>query len=196
MRQILFTFLSGLSLLLCVATLILLLRSCIVSEHIAHADPSGAAWVVRSSIGVIYLDHRSRWDYERGWSWGRRLNSRGGGARHEYQVPDRGFRFLGFGVFAGTAYSWPAYLYPGVPMPVNRTDPRWGRDQYVAISFPHWLAVLIFGILPFRWYRQLRRGQRNAATGRCGVCGYDLRATPDRCPECGTVPESKPAPAT
>jgi hypothetical protein len=38
-----------------------------------------------------------------------------------------------------------------------------------------------------RVIRQFRR-QHALNIGTCPACGYDLRATPDRCPECGTVP--------
>jgi rubrerythrin len=43
------------------------------------------------------------------------------------------------------------------------------------------LPVLRAPMLIIDVYRERRR----RATSRCIRCGYDLRATPDRCPECG-----------
>jgi hypothetical protein len=56
---------------------------------------------------------------------------------------------------------------------------------------PYWFLLLLTSVPSALWLavhlRQRRRRQRRAA-GRCLQCGYDLRATPDRCPECGHAP--------
>lgn len=52
------------------------------------------------------------------------------------------------------------------------------------VRFPFWLITLALGALGLLAFRQTRRPR----AGCCSTCGYDLRATPDRCPECGAVP--------
>jgi hypothetical protein len=54
----------------------------------------------------------------------------------------------------------------------------------------YWL-VLFTAVLPLTWTglfftRRYRRG-RALKLHLCPACGYDLRATPDRCPECGAL---------
>lgn len=57
-----------------------------------------------------------------------------------------------------------------------------------SVTVPHWLFVFIFAVLPIFVVTRLIRRRRQQREGLCRVCGYDLRATPDRCPECGAEP--------
>ncbi|HEX2973516.1 MAG TPA: hypothetical protein VHP11_14370 [Tepidisphaeraceae bacterium] len=62
-------------------------------------------------------------------------------------------------------------------------DPRQG---YSEVYVPHWLLIAMFSVLPASWFMRTRRDRlRRIRLGLCRVCGYDLRANRERCPECG-----------
>jgi hypothetical protein len=74
--------------------------------------------------------------------------------------------------------------------------PAW---PYRAYSLPHWIVALVVGLYPLivltRFVRRQILRWRRRKTVQCLNCGYDIRATPDRCPECGTVTGDSTAPA-
>jgi hypothetical protein len=60
-----------------------------------------------------------------------------------------------------------------------------GDDKLNAIAIPYWAPVFIGLPLPLIWLAQKRRSRRRRRMGQCEACGYDLRASRERCPECG-----------
>ncbi len=82
------------------------------------------------------------------------------------------------------------------PLSWRPSGARYGAFSWIEWRFilrmPHWFVVLLAAILPawrFGGFARRRRRYR-LEHGLCVHCGYDLRGTPERCPECGT-----PAPA-
>ncbi len=59
------------------------------------------------------------------------------------------------------------------------------------IGIPLWLPIVLIAAFPASQLLNLssRRRRLRVAAGQCVSCGYDLRATPQRCPECGAVPQ-------
>jgi hypothetical protein len=57
------------------------------------------------------------------------------------------------------------------------------------VPFALWLTLTL--ILPlgrlFEQFRAAAVSRERQRVGLCTQCGYDLRATPDRCPECGAL---------
>jgi hypothetical protein len=191
MARRLFTLLSALSLLLCIALLALWVRSRSVLEVLDRFNDrplAPAGWLftrhsIRSDLGGVTFRRRTfsfqRLSYHFSWAEPGLRYRRVDFAPRDYDYDgddyialDTYWRRLGFG--------YESY---------EVSDRRAGiTTTKCLVRAPYWLLCIATGVLPSLWaVRRLReRGRRHNSL--CMRCGYDLRATPGRCPECGTLP--------
>jgi hypothetical protein len=59
------------------------------------------------------------------------------------------------------------------------------RAPCLVIAIPHWFLAVCFAVAPTAYIVRRVRTYRRASGGLCLACGYDLRASTTRCPECG-----------
>lgn len=70
---------------------------------------------------------------------------------------------------------------------LNEGDLLLDNAKGLLLIVPDWLLMILALTAPACQIRPAIRSHQRRKRGQCLVCGYDLRATPDRCPECGTA---------
>ena|SRR5687768_17305998 len=179
MLRILLNVLTALSLLLCAATIALWVRSYWRYDHVmwarfvrqsnpARGEEQGA--FVHRSVEIRISRGRAMSEWGQFWIWDPFPHPTW---THVSDVSPPDFNVSGKSIRA-----------------------RLGFERYaiasgaVGFTFPMWPLVLLFAAPPLyklvASIRQRRRSRRDHGT--CPTCGYDLRATPSRCPECGREP--------
>jgi hypothetical protein len=91
-----------------------------------------------------------------------------------------------------------AFKFIVLPGPPNSATTRnWYPFSFAithpTVEIPHWLVAMLTAVLPLYCLLDMKKRRtlkRRLNTGYCASCGYDLRATMDRCPECGTIPST------
>jgi hypothetical protein len=84
----------------------------------------------------------------------------------------------------------PAAMYAGGGWRMGRFGFDFGIERFLTSVqcggvAPGWFWCIITGIVPLAWLLA-KPFRARPVDGCCQKCGYDLRASPVRCPECGT----------
>jgi hypothetical protein len=163
-KRLLFNLLAAVSLLLCAAAVVMWVRSYICRDSLTRSTG-------RSNIDLVSTSGRFVWgirqtsEMPEPWLWNS-FTPPGTASSLDSGFKSLGTEYLGFG---------------------------WSRINSVnksgfALMVPAWGLCVLFTVIPGLWICLRLKRFKPDGLPRCVVCGYDLRATPDRCPECGTVP--------
>jgi hypothetical protein len=190
----LFTLCSAASLVLCVAVCVVWVRSYRVLERVVYATQRVEEGEERTVI------------YDRYWQ----LVSGAGAVAYADTTGVRSWDHLWPLIARRKPRFQPGLTYqadpnPRHPIPTGTRSLVWragfrahnprmgagdgaGHVAQDAYAVPYWFLASVTAVIPaasvHSWYGRIRVRRRIRA-GLCPRCGYDLRASPERCPECG-----------
>jgi len=181
MQRRLLNLLTALSLLLPVATAGLWVRSYWRADCVSVWNSRGRL-SAETRVGYLSVEKSNMWGESLTGYW---LVSAVGPAAQERSAIRRWVTrgFLGFFYATDTRPGQNIGLFPELTDRGLRTPAGLCRRDEVYAAF--W-ALCPLSALPavlLLWRRQVPRRRR--ARGLCPACGYDLRASPGPCPECG-----------
>lgn len=186
---------SAVSLLLCVAVCVLWVRARTGSDQVAWEYNRYLPDRSAASDQIDVISDKRLWlqvawgsvgPYNGQLVWGYYLNAdRSGGRprltfRHDAAVPSP--TWFTVDPDDGTSGFGPV-RWQGFQRSANGE-----RFRFVRVGVSHWLLALLLIVPPALALHRWRASRRARRIGLCRACGYDLRATPDRCPECGRLP--------
>jgi hypothetical protein len=186
---------TALSLLICIASITLWIRSYIVRDFVEWFDGSRTPWTggpVESSTVT--------------------LRSSGGGISFQSTFWHYGGGIAGL-VDTGKRFLWLRFDRPKYPryglrepnysprpqienlgftlvLPTAAADESISFERTTCVILPIPVLTACFTILPVIALGSALKRRRDVRNDLCPHCGYDLRATPTRCPECGTATAS------
>ena len=187
MRRKLFTLCSALSLLLCVAVCVLWMQSYRVRDELVRSSYDDAPEIplelqhhLALENGVIMLAHTSK--------SGLRMLNENGRPMYLDEIPPPEWHYsreqlktdaappLGGGFWRRLGFSAAAREF-------------WVTESVIewkVVTFPCWVVLPPLAAPSALTLLAARKRRRRSRASQCASCGYDLRATPDRCPECGS----------
>ena len=203
MRFVIVTF-SLLLLTVSALTVAAWVRSYWVIDEWSMANDDGEVVAVLSFRGAIHHTRSGTSAAPRRWSYDEHRVPDGATWAHLYTMPGhvawRRFGFVRiqrrpagagpvtpFGTPAGATASGAAATAPVAYVGRQSVTPWLIFASYDAWIVPYWALAAATGFVPATWLPWFARRFLRRKRGLCIRCGYDLRASSDRCPECGAA---------
>ena len=177
MKRVLFTIAAGLSLVMFMAVVGVWVRSLFCRDIVGFVSGNGNGQLIQSIRGRLHiitsLDGRSSGSFSH---------------QADRLVPDAlwngGMSGYPVKVEWHLGHVWQLYSQHHY-FSIDTIPSRVLTTNHRLLVLPYWSPAALFSILPTIWLWRFVKYGRRRKIGHCPKCNYDLRATPQRCPECG-----------